>query len=261
VLSPRFEFKPKDPMSGPTPGLDYGPDGYQPGKENIGVDPLSGGIQMEIKGLAMPKSEEAQRICREDLNELVTAFVQDERTVQIGMFDKETPPQEVTQLRMGKIIKDKYPTLADEDQEAIRQQAVAAINFVQAGKKALTAAIEAGEEVKNTALIDGIRRFAMSVRELNIDLIDAINPFGEAYAIMAKSLGEARRRVIADVIAARKITLTPEEARMYAVRAHRFKTERGRAPALTSPDAWEKKLAEGARAYMRYASEGHYQKA
>ena len=223
VLAPRFEFKPKYPTNGPTPGLDYGPEGYQPGKENIGVDPTTGGIQMEIKGLAEPKSEEAQRICREDLNELVTAFVQDERTVQIGMFDKETPPQEVTQLRMGKIVKDKYPTLTDEDQEAIRQQAVAAINFVQAGRKALTDAIEAGEsEAKNTALIDGIRRFAMSVRELNIDLIDAINPFGEAYAIMAKSLGEARLRTIADVIAARKITLTPEEARMLAVRAHRF---------------------------------------
>ncbi|HEV2294533.1 MAG TPA: hypothetical protein VGR35_11810 [Tepidisphaeraceae bacterium] len=70
--------------------------------------------------------------------------------------------------------------MQNEDQEAIRQQAVAAINFVQAGKKALADAIEAGdEEAKNTALIDGIRRFAMSVRELNIDLIDAINPFGD----------------------------------------------------------------------------------
>lgn len=261
VLAPRFEFKPKNPTSGPTPGLDYGPDGYQPGKENVGVDPETGGIQMEIKGLAEPKSEEAQRICREDLNELVTAFVQDERTVQIGMFDKETPPQEVTQLRMGKIIKEKYPTLSDEDQEAIRQQAVAAINFVQAGKKALNDAIEAGEEVKNTALIDGIRRYAMSVRDLSIDLIDAINPFGEAYAIMAKSLGEARLRAIADVIAAKKITIPPDEARVYAVRAVQWKTERGRAPSLTSPDAWEKKLAEGARAYMRYASEGCYKKA
>jgi superfamily II DNA or RNA helicase len=261
VLAPRFEFKPKNPTSGPTPGLDYGPEGYQPGKENIGVDPVTGGIQMEIKGLAVPKSEEAQRICREDLNELVTAFVQDERTLQIGMFDKETPPQEVTQLRMGKIVKDKYPALTDEDQEAIRQQAVAAINFVQAGRKALADAIEAGEsEATNTALIDGIRRYAMSVRELNIDMIDAINPFGAAYAIMAKSLGEARLRAIADVIAARRIVLSPEEARMLAVRAHRFKTERGRSPSLTSPDAWEKKMAEGARAYMQYAKDGLYKK-
>src|SRR4051812_3306241 len=104
VLAPRFEFKPKNPTSGPTPGLDYGPDGYQPGKENIGVDPVSGSLQVEIKGLATPKSDEAQRICREDLNELVTSFVQDERTVQLGMFDKESPPQQVTQVRMGKII-------------------------------------------------------------------------------------------------------------------------------------------------------------
>ncbi|MEZ6235087.1 MAG: DEAD/DEAH box helicase [Phycisphaerales bacterium] len=261
VLAPRFEFKPKDPSSGPQPGFDYGPEGYQPGKENIGVNSETGGIQMEIKGLAEPKSEEAQRICREDLNELVAAFVQDERTLQIGMFDKETPPQEVTQVRMGKIIREKYPTLTEEDQEAVRQQAVAAINFVQVGKQAIVDAIETGEDVsQNTALIDGIRRYAMSVRELNIDLIDAINPFGAAYAIMAKSLGEARLRAIADVIAAKRSTIPPDEARAYAVRAVQWKRERGRAPSVASPDAWERKLAEGAQAYMRYAKEGRYEK-
>jgi superfamily II DNA or RNA helicase len=261
VLAPRFEFKRKDPTSGPEAGIDYGVDGYQPGKENIGVNPETGAVQMEIKGLVMPKSEEAQRICREDLNELVTAFVQDEKTVQLGMFDKETPPQEITQVRMGKIVKEKYPTLSEEDQEAVRQQAVAAMNFVQAGKQALFEAIAAGEEPsQNTALLDGIRRFAMSVRELNIDLIDSINPFGAAYAIMAKSLGENRLRAIADVIAAKKSTITPEDARVYAVRAVQWKKERGRAPSLTSPDPWEKKLAEGATAYLRYAKEGKYEK-
>lgn len=261
VLAPRFEFKPKDPNGGgPQPGLDYGPNGYQAGRENIGVNPETGAIQMEINGLAVPKSEEAQRICREDLNELVTAFVQDENTVQIGMFDKEIPPQEVTQVRMGKIIREKYPALDDEDQEAIRQQAIAAINFVQKGKEEIAKMIEEGVEKVNTALLDGIRRFAMSVRELNIDLIDSINPFGAAYAIMAKSLGETRLRAIADVIAGRKSTMSPEEARVYAVRAVQWKKERGRAPSPASPDAWEKKLAEGAQAYMRFAKEGHYEK-
>jgi hypothetical protein len=98
----------------------------------------------------------------------------------------------------------------------------------------------------------------MSVRELNIDLIDSINPFGTACAIMAKSLGETRLRAIADVIAGRKSTMTPDEARQYAVRAVQWKKEHGHSPSLTSPDAWEKKLAEGAMAYMRYAKEGHY---
>lgn len=261
VLAPRFEFKPKNPNGGgPQPGLDYGPGGYQHGMENVGVDPATGTIQMEINGLAMPTSEEARRICREDLNELVTAFVQDEKTVQIGMFDKETPPQEITQVRMGKIIKEKYPALTDEDQEAIRQQAIAAINFVQKGKEAIAEMIDKGEAKENTALIDGIKRYCMSVRELNIDLIDSINPFGAAYAIMAKSLGETRLRAIADVIAGRKSTMTPEEARAYAVRALQWKRDRGRSPSLTSPDAWEKKLAEGAQAYLRFAKEGRYEK-
>ena len=32
VLAPRFEFKPKNPDSGPTPGFDYGDGGYEFGR-------------------------------------------------------------------------------------------------------------------------------------------------------------------------------------------------------------------------------------
>ena len=77
VLAPRFEFKPKNPDSGPTPGFDYGAGGYDPSKGNVGFNAETGRFQIEIKGLAEPKSEEAQRICREDLNEVIAAFVQD----------------------------------------------------------------------------------------------------------------------------------------------------------------------------------------
>ena len=58
---------------------------------------------------------------------------------------------------------------------------------------------------ENTALIDGVRKFALSVRELDIDLIDRINPFGEAYAILAKSMSEERLKRVAEVIAARRV--------------------------------------------------------
>ena len=84
VLAPRFEFRPKHPNNAPTPGLDYGAGGYDPEKCNVGSDPGTDQIQLEIKGLAEPKSEEAERICREDLTELVTAFVQDKRTIERG---------------------------------------------------------------------------------------------------------------------------------------------------------------------------------
>ena len=57
--------------------MDYGAGGYDPAQCNVGVNARTGLIQLEIKGLAEPKSPEAERICREDLNELITSFVQD----------------------------------------------------------------------------------------------------------------------------------------------------------------------------------------
>ena len=70
----------------------------------------------------------------------------------------------------------------------------------------------------------------MDMRELDIDLIDRINPFSEAYAILAKSMNEDRLRLVAQVIAAKRTNLTPEEAKDLAIRAFRFKKEHGRLP-------------------------------
>ena len=251
VLAPRFEFKPKRPENEPTEGFDYGEGGYDPTKCNVGVNEQTGQIQMEIKGLVEPKSEEAVRICQEDLNELITAFVQDKSTVEQGLFNKEMIPEELTQVRMGKIVKEVYPHLAEEDQEAVRQHAIAALNIVQQAKKEVTE----GEVTMNLSLIQGVRKFAMDVRELDIDLIDRINPFGEAYAILAKSMSQERLKQVAEVIAARRVNLTLEEARELAKRALRFKEEKGRLPSLTAADPWEKRMAEGVAFLQQKARE------
>jgi superfamily II DNA or RNA helicase len=258
VLAPRFEFKPKNPESGPVPGFDYGEGGYDPNKCNIGVNEETGRYLIEIKGLAEPKSEEAVRICREDLNEVIATFVQDKTTIERGLFDDELVPEELTQVRMGKIIKEKYPDLDEEDQEAVRQHAVAAINLVQQAKQlaASNGSVDSGPAA-NTALIYGVRKF-VNVRDLDIDLIDRINPFSEAYAILAKAMSEESLKQVAAVIAAKRTCLTPEEAKELAVRAVKFKKERGRLPAISSMDAWEKRMAEGAAAFVRFKDEGRY---
>jgi hypothetical protein len=59
-------------------------------------------------------------------------------------------------------------------------------------------------------------------------------------------------------ISAKRTSLTPEEAKELAVRAVRFKKERGRTPALDAQDAWERRMAEGAAAFMRFKKEGRY---
>lgn len=255
VLAPRFEFKPKNPESGPTPGFDYGDGGYDPDSCNFGVNEQTGSYEIEIKGLAEPKSKEATRICLEDLNEVIAAFVQDKPAIERGLFDEELIPEELTQVRMGKIIKEKYPELDAEDQESVRQHAIAALNLTQQAKKLVT---DDNDGTLNTALIDGVRRFAMDVRELDIDLIDRINPFGEAYAILAKTMSEDNLKQVAAAISAKRTSIAPEDAKVIAKRAAEFKRERGRLPSLISPDAWEKHLAEGAAAFMRFRAEGRY---
>jgi hypothetical protein len=259
VLAPRFTFTPKNPSSGPIEDYDYGDGGYDAAKCNVGFSTTTGQFQIELKGLVEPKSKEAARICQEDLNEVIAAFVQDKNTIERGIFDKEVVPEELTVARMGKIVRDKYPELTEEDQEAVRQHAIAALNLTQGAQQAALQGGD-GERQANTALIDGVRRFVLSVTELDIDLIDRINPFGEAYAILAKGMNADRLKQVEAAIAAKRTSLTPEEARQLAGRAVRFKKERGRLPSISSPDAWEKRMAEGAAAFVRFKDEGRYER-
>lgn len=258
VLAPRFTFTPKN--KGPLPDFDYGEAGYQPGKTNVGVNETRGQYHFEIAGLVEPKSPEATRICQEDLNEVIAAFVQTKTVAERGMFDEETPAQELTQVAMGKIVRDKYPDLSAEDQEAVRQHAVAALNLTQKAKGMAmgVTSTDDGEIRANTALLDGVRQFAMDVRELDIDLIDSINPWQAAYAVLSKSMSEATLKQVQAAISAKRTKISPDEAKDLAARAVRFKKEHGRLPSITSADAWEQRLAEGAAAFMRFKEEGKY---
>jgi hypothetical protein len=51
------------------------------------------------------------------------------------------------------------------------------------------------------------------------------------------------------------VNLTLEDARDLAKRALKFKQERGRLPSITSPDAWEKRMAEGVAFMVRMKAE------
>lgn len=255
VLAPRYEFTSKD--AGPKEGFNYGVDGYQPGGTNLGVNETTGQFHVEINGLTTPQSVEATRICKEDLNEVVTNFLQDKTVLERGLFDKEnTLPEELTQLRMGKIVRERYPDLSDADQEAIRQHAIAAMNITQQAKLVLGQAdANGGDAVQgSTALLDGVRKF-VNVRELDIDLIDRINPFDAAYAVLAKAMDEKSLRQVQASIAAKKLSIPEDEARELARRALQFKNERGRLPDINSADSWEKRMAEGVAVLARYRAQ------
>lgn len=261
VLAPRFEFRPKNATNTATDGFDYGDEGYDSARNNVGFNAEEGKLQIEIAGLAEPRSGEAKRIIQEDLNELIAAVVQDQPTIEHGIFDSEMMPQEITQVQVGKIVRERHPNLEEEDQEAIRQRVVAAMAFAQKVKQMAVGEDKGGGyqvERLNTAFVEGVRRFAMDVRELDIDLIDSINPFGTAYAILSKAMTEGRLREIQAVVEAKRIAISAEEAKDLAVRAALFKRDRGKLPSLTAADPWERRMAEGAKAFVRFKDEGRY---
>ena len=266
VLAPKMTFTAKSAESQPVDGFDYGPNGYNPNATNVGFCEERGEMHIEIKNLTEPRSEEARRVCQEDMHEVLAKCYQDPVMVKKGLFEQNLMPAEITVDRVGKIIKEAYPHCDEHDRAAIAERAIAAMNLMQKGKEELKKreaeqdSEKEGDFFGNTALVDGIRRYSLNVRDLDVDLIHQINPFGGAYAILAKSVDGDFLKHMQEVIAKQKnpVEFSPEEAKKWAVVAAEFKKKHGRFPDVMAQDLHEKYAALGAKAFLEYHKEGYY---
>ena len=135
VLAPRFEFKPKNPDERPDARLRLRRGRLRPEQVQCRLQRGdAGSSRSRSRASPNPRARRPRASASEDLNEVIAAFVQDKTAIERGLFDEELVPEELTQVRMGKIIKDKYPELDEEDQEAVRQHAIAALNLTQTGQ-------------------------------------------------------------------------------------------------------------------------------
>ena len=242
VLVPKLSFVPVG--NGAKEDFDYGEAGYQQDKPNIGIKKDTGEVQIELNGLVGTETEEASRIIEKDLNEIFAETLQNKEVLEKGLFDNNIPPQEITQVLIGKVVRDRYPHLSSVDQEAIRQRAVATFNINQLGRTGKAENAETAKQNTNTSFVENIRRFSIDIRELDIDLIDSINPFGNAYEIMAKTMNEDVLSQVTAVVSAKRAKMDEDEAKALAIRAKQFLDQRGRLPQITSADLFEKRMAE-----------------
>ena len=244
VLVPKLTFAPAG--NGAEEGFYYGEDGYKSGAQNVGHDSQSGEVRIEIKGLVQPESEEATKIINDDLTELKVAVIQNNEALAKALFDDDIPPEEITQVYIGKAIRRIYPHLSEQDHEAIRQRLVATFNLNQLVQRENTEANQRNQsgQKSNTAFIDSIRKIAIDVRELDIDLIDKIRPFGDHYQIISKSMNEDVLRQVATVISSKKAKMDEEEAQVLAIRAKKFLADNQKLPDLSSSDPYERRMAE-----------------
>lgn len=231
-----------------------------------------GRVHIGIGGLMVPPTARAREIVENDMNELVARACQqmDRRTVA-----DDIAPEVATQMVLTDIISHAYENLTPDETEAIRQDLAARMNIAVIARRmaeeevqqggvlggATTDAApettagasggteeEAGER-ENLNLIRMVRRF-INVRELDIDLIDSINPFREGFDVASKALDTPLLQQIQSAMVAQRINMTEEEALILWPRIKRFTAQEGRAPNPHAADDLERRLAE-AHAYIR----------
>lgn len=218
VLAPNFNFKPKPP-------------------EGSDDDKADDARTIRVGGMRQPSTQNVKNILDSDLTDLKANILQDPQIAKAvsGVVD----PEVINKIMIPKIIMTKYPHLSEDEVEEVREHLLADM-------------VIRGSNVKT----DGNRRFIdmsgkfVNLDELNIDLIDSINPFQQAFEVISKSITPKVLKSIQECIAAFKVNMTDDEAIYLWPKINEFVKVTRRHPSLDALDPTERRLAE-ALIYLR----------
>lgn len=200
-------------------------------KAKIGHDDKSEPGTLKIKGLKEPSTDRVRQIISTDLNDLKAKILQDDtfERAAVGNVDPET----TNKVLIPKIIREQYPELTENEVEEVRQRVV------------VDSAIKTGEvrEVGDQRFIKMANQF-VNVDELNINLIDKINPFQRAFEILSKSVTPSVLQLIADSIYTNRIDMSLEEAMQLYPKIDAWAKANGRKPERRTEDPEERQLAD-----------------
>ncbi len=186
VMAPKWNFKTKVDEEPETPPTE------KPKKKDKHT--------IEVKGLPA-LNDKTKAIVENDLDTLIATTLSD-KTIREAIIG-EGMAEMITEVYIPKIVRQTYPDLNDEEVDAVAKHTI------------LTIATQ-GEEV---TVDDSGNRFIklankmINLNDLDINLIDGINPFQRAYEVVSKSLTPEVLRTIQYVIEdKRSEKLTTEEA-------------------------------------------------
>jgi len=218
VLAPNFKFKPKFP--------DQEDEDDSEDDEND-----EDGNTIKINGFKLPSSQRAKDIIESDINDLKAKIMQDD--TMLKAMPGNVDPEVINKVLIPKIIKETYPDLSDKEVEAVRQHVV------------VDSVVKNGtiEEVGDKRFIRMADSF-VNIDDINIDLIDTINPFQKAFEILSKSVTASVFKAIQETIDATRITMTDEEAIILWPKIKNWIAKTGEQPSIQSFDPQERRLAE-----------------
>jgi len=208
VIAPNFKFKTKvDPDEKPGPG------------------------ELIVDGFKEPSTPRAKQIIEDDLTDLKARILQDQSMLKAmpGNID----PEVMNKVLIPNVIRERYPDLNEEEIEEVRQYVV------------VDSVVKNGEvtQVGDRRFLKMAGKF-VNIDELNIDLIDTVNPFQQAFEILSKSVTKQVLSLIQDAIDETRLAITDEEARLLWPKIKKFRAEKGRKPSMRSDDPQEARMGE-----------------
>lgn len=145
---------------------------------------------------------------------------------------KEVSQQVIDKTLIPKVVKTIYPDLSQDEAESFSKLVVTQ-----------QTTSDPSQPQADTRFIRMAGQF-VNIDDLNIDLIDSINPFQKAYEILSKSVTPKVLKVIQEVIASTRIQMTLEEAMLLWPKLNAFVKNNGKEPSLKSNDPLEVRMAE-----------------
>jgi superfamily II DNA or RNA helicase len=210
VLAPNFKFKAKFPNE----------DESEDDDETI-----------RIKGFKTPTSQRVKDIVESDINDLKAKILQDDKMIKA--LPGNVDPEVINTVLIAKIIRETYPDLNEEQVEEVRQ-------YVVVDSVIKNSTIETQGDKRFIRMADSF----VNIDDIDIDLIDTINPFQKAFEILSKSVTASVFKAIQETIDASRIEMTEEEAIVLWPQIKNWRAKMGTEPSIQSFDPKEKRMAE-----------------
>ena len=197
---------------------------------------------IKVDGFKEPSTDRVRQIVTSDLNDLKAKILQNETfsRAAVGNLD----PENTNKVLIPKIIREQYPELTETEVEEVRQRVV------------VDSIVKAGEvrEVGDKRFIQMADRF-VNIDELNINLIDKINPFQRAFEILSKSVTPSVLQLISDSIYASRVEMKLEEALALYPRVKSWVAVNSRNPDRRSDNSEERQLADALLVLQKAAAD------
>jgi superfamily II DNA or RNA helicase len=188
----------------------------------------------KIKGFKIASTDRTKQIVESDLNDLKVKLLEDPEIIAAanGVVDALTMNKDL----VAKVVRKAYPDLSEDEVEEVRQAVVVDTTMKKLGVTK--------DEGSGSQEFIKIGDKLILVEELDIELIDSINPFQGAYEVLSKELSKDAFKQIQDHIASTRISVTEEECRRLIQHVKSFIAKNKREPSKNSNDPMEVRLYE-----------------